>query len=229
MTSQPQPLTQDALNELTSSQPAFNQQAFTELMETRVSTGRYQPDQQLNQNSIETLIHLTGLSPSAYNLQNWRFIAVQSEDAKARLQAQAYGQPQIASAAVTFIICGTLNAHRQLHTALQPSVDIGILPAKVQQSWVDAATQSHTDNPQLQRDEAFRSASLAAMTLMLAAESMGLAAGPMSGFDAEGLSNAFQLSSDEVPVMLVTVGYPEKESNRQQKCRKPVAEVLSYV
>ncbi|WP_261844388.1 nitroreductase family protein [Aliamphritea ceti] len=218
MTAQSQPLAQTELN----------LQSFTALMENRISTGRYQSGQSLDQQSIETLIRLTSLSPSAYNLQNWRFIAVQSAEAKARLQAQAYGQPQIASAAVTFIICGTLNAHRQLHTALQPSVDSGILPAKVQQSWVDAATQTHTDNPQLQRDEAFRSASLAAMTLMLAAESMGLAAGPMSGFDAEGLNKAFQLDTDEVPVMLVTVGYPEKESNRQQKRRKPVADVLSY-
>lgn len=210
-------------------QTSLPQQIFTGLMEDRISTGRYQPGRQLEQHTIETLIRLTGLSPSAYNMQNWRFIAVQSPEAKARLQAQAYGQPQVASAAVTFIICGTLNAHNQLQQALQPSVDAGIVPAKLQESWVDAATQTHTDNPQLQRDEAFRSASLAAMTLMLAAESMGLAAGPMSGFDIEGVIAEFQLNADEVPVMLVTVGYPEEQSNRRQKCRKPVAEILDYI
>ncbi len=212
----------------THAQTSSAQQVFAELLENRVSTGRYRADQQLNPQTIETLIRLTGLSPSAYNLQNWRFIAVQSAEAKTRLQAQAYGQPQVTAAAVTFIICGTLNAHHGLHGALQPSVDAGIVPAKLQESWVDAATQTHTDNPQLQRDEAFRSASLAAMTLMMAAESMGLAAGPMSGFDVNGVSAEFKLSAEELPVMLVTVGYPEEQSNRKQKCRKPVADILSY-
>ena len=141
----------------------------------------------------------------------------------------AYGQPQIADAAVTFIVCGTLNAHQQLHSALQPSVDANILPAQVQESWVSAANQSHTNNPQLQRDEAFRSASLATMTLLLAAEAMGLAAGPMSGFDPAGVTKEFGLSKNEIPVMLVTVGYPEKAGSRQQKRRKPVTDILSVV
>lgn len=75
-------------------------------------------------------------------------------------------------------------------------------------AWVAMAKASHPGNPQLQRDEAFRSASLAAMTLMFAAQGMGLSTGSVSGFDPLGVAREFGLSAAEVPVILVTAGYP---------------------
>lgn len=71
---------------------------------------------------------------------------------------------------MAFIICGTLSAHQQLATALQPSVAAQIMEQRTVDGWVKQATTSHENDAVLQRDEAVRSASLAAMTLMLAAE-----------------------------------------------------------
>ncbi|HLD64945.1 MAG TPA: nitroreductase family protein [Pseudomonas sp.] len=201
--------------------------AIKSLIESRVSTGRYQADRPLSDADISELVRLATLAPSAYNFQNWKFIAVRSPQAKARLQAAAYGQPQVADASVTFIICGTLAAHKGLAQALLPSVEAGILDQSTLEGWVAAAQGSHPGNPQLQRDEALRSASLAAMTLMLAAQGMGLSTGAMSGFDAAGVAQAFDLAADEVPVILVTAGYPAA-GNWPQKLRRPLHEVLAF-
>ena len=129
---------------------------------------------------------------------------------------------------MTFIVCGTLNAHRDLAQVLAPALDAGILNADVVGAWVSMAQGSHEGNPQLQRDEAFRSASLAAMTLMLAAQEQGLVTGPMSGFDPAAVTREFGLRIDEVPVILVTVGYPA-DGNWAQKPRRAVGEVLKLV
>ncbi|MBY0238465.1 MAG: nitroreductase family protein [Burkholderiaceae bacterium] len=67
-----------------------------------------------------------------------------------------------------------------------------------------------------------------AMTLMLAAQGMGLVLFPMSGFDADGLERAFKLGANEVSVMLVTVGYAAQD-NWPPKRRKPVPDVLELV
>jgi nitroreductase len=198
------------------------------LIETRGSTGRYQIDRPLADQDISELVRLATRAPSAYNFQNWKFIAVRTPQAKARLQAVAYGQQQVADASVTFIICGTLAAYEGLAQALQPSVAAGIMDQSMLLDWVLAAESSHPENPQLQRDEALRSASLAAMTLMLAAQGMGLSTGAMSGFDANGLTQEFGLAANEVPVMLVTAGYPAA-GNWPQKPRKPLHEVLEFV
>ncbi len=148
---------------------------------------------------IIELVRLVTLSPSAYNFQNWKFIAVRDA---AGLKAAAYGQQKVVDALVTFIDCGTLNAHLRLAQVLEPSLDAGILNAKVVSAWVSMAQGAREGNPQLQRDEAFRSASLAAMTLMLAAQDQGLVTGPMSGFDPVAVSREFAPQTDEVPVRL---------------------------
>jgi nitroreductase len=197
------------------------------LIETRVSTGRYQSDRELSEQDVTELVRLATRAPSAYNMQNWKFIAVTSDVAKARLHTLCYGQQQVLDAPVTFIICGTLAAHEGLSRALQPSVAAGILSQSTLEGWVAAAHASHPGNPQLQRDEALRSASLAAMTLMLAAQGMGLSSGPMSGFDSQGVAREFALAANEVPVILVTVGYPAP-GNWPQKPRKPLHEVLVF-
>ena len=57
------------------------------------------------------------------------------------------------------------------------------------------AKESHPGNPQLQREVAFRSASLAAMTLMFAAQGMGLATGSVGGFKPLGVARKFRLST----------------------------------
>jgi len=201
------------------------QSTITSLIESRASVNHFDPGRPLTDGQITELVRLATLAPSAYNFQNWKFIAVRAQAAKERLKGVAYHQQKVADAAVTFVICGTLAAHEGLSKALQPSVDAGILPQPVVDSWVAMASGAHPGNPQLQRDEAVRSASLAAMTLMLAAEGMGLASCPMSGFDAEGVAREFNLGSNDVPVMLVTVGYAAQD-NWPPKRRKPVREVL---
>lgn len=87
-------------------------------IESRVSTNYYDPSRQLSDEDITVLVNQATRAPSAYNLQNWKFIAVRSPEAKARLKAVSYGQQKVADASVTFIICGTLAAHEQLGQAL---------------------------------------------------------------------------------------------------------------
>lgn len=200
---------------------------ITRLIEARNSVINYDTGRAVTDREAAELVRLATLAPSAYNFQNWKFIAVRTPAAKARLQALAFGQQQVADAPVTFIICGTLAAHEGLAGALQPSVDAGIMARAVSDSWVAQAKSAHTDNLQLQRDEAIRSASLAAMTLMLAAQGMGLSTGPMGGFDAAGVAREFALAPSDIPVMLVTAGYAS-DGNWARKPRKPLDQVLGF-
>ncbi|QDQ27918.1 nitroreductase family protein [Chitinimonas arctica] len=196
------------------------------LIESRVSTNYYDSDRQLSDEQIEELVQLATRAPTAYNFQNWKFIAVRSPEAKQRLAAASFGQRKVVDAAVTFIICGTLAAHEQLPSVLLPSVSAGIITPSTFDTWIGMAQRSHIDNPVLQRDEAIRSASLAAMTLILAAQGMGLATCAMSGFDAEALKRDFTLAANDLPVIMVTVGYTAETGNWPQKPRRAVREVM---
>ena len=199
-----------------------------DLIRKRTSTNLFDASHELDEATISELVDYAVEAPSSMNFQNWRFIAVRSAERKQALLAQAYGPQKVADAAVTFIICGKLQPHLGLRAAWQPMLDSGRIAADAVDKMVADASASYADDAQHQRDEAVRSGALAAMTLMLAAEAMGLASGPMGGFDADGVSAEFGLSGGEVPVMLVTVGRPAA-GNRPRKPRLGSDHVLMLV
>ena len=198
------------------------------LINTRTSINHFQPNRPLQESDISLLVELATKAPTAYNMQNWHFIAVQSKEAKAQLKSVAFGQQKIVDASIAFIICGKLEAHQQLSSALEPSVKANIIEQRIADAWVTQAMAAHENNDLLQRDEAIRSASLAAMSLLLAAQDMGLGSCPIGGFDAAEVSRQFALSENEIPVLIVVVGYP-KELNLRQKMRKPLSEILTVI
>ena len=79
----------------------------------------------------------------------------------------------------------------------------------------------------MQRDEAIRGSSLAAMTLMLAAKEKGYGTCPMIGFDPERVRQEFNIPANLIPTMIITIG-PDKDPKMPRKLRFPVQEVTTY-
>ena len=198
-----------------------------EAIEQRRTTVLFDPDRSLGEDRIEELVRLATRAPNAFNLQNWRFIAVRTPDAKARLRKISWDQVKITDAAVTFIVCGELADHRKLAERLAPSVEAGVMPATMVPAWEAGAKSLYFEQPWRARDEAVRTPTIGATTMMLAAHAMGLGAGPMIGFDPEAVSQEFGLAEDEIPVMLIAVGYGTPE-NWPQKPRRPLSKVLTF-
>jgi nitroreductase len=186
----------------------------------------YDASRTLPDETIRELVDLATRAPSAFNLQNWRFLAVRSADGKARLRAAAFNQAKVSDAAVTFIMVGQLASHEAVPSRLAGSVAAGFMPEQVAAGWEGAAQGLYFEKPQTQRDEAVRSATLGANTLMFAAQAYGLGASGLIGFDPAAVAAAFDLAADEIPVLLVTVGYIA-EGNWPQKPRRPIDEVLT--
>ncbi len=197
-----------------------------ELIRSRISANKFDTTKTLSQQEIRELVEYATQAPSSTNIQHWRFIAVTKPADKERLKQAAFGQQKVADAAVTFIVLGDLRGHEKLGNILDRSVKAGILDQQTRDRWVDTANESYA-NPLKARDEAIRSASLAAMTLMIAAQAKGLVSGPMIGFDPEGVKREFGISDRYVPVMLLTVGYPAA-GNWPRKPRLTVEEVLAF-
>lgn len=70
------------------------------LIETRVSSKHYDVHQALTDAQLHRLVELATRAPSAFNFQNWKFIAVRSPEAKARLHSVSYRQQQVLDAPV---------------------------------------------------------------------------------------------------------------------------------
>jgi nitroreductase len=200
--------------------------AVLDAIEQRRTTNIYDSSRSISDDQISELVRLATRAPTAFHLQNWRFIAVRTPEAKARLRQLAFDQPKVIEAAVTFIVVGQLASHPLFAERLAPSVDAGFMPPEVVTGWEGAGKALYFEQPQRQRDEAVRTATFGASYLLLAAQALGLGSSPMIGFDADSVASEFGLASDEVPVVLVTVGYAG-EGNWPQKPRRSVDELLT--
>src|SRR5215831_13999375 len=201
--------------------------AVIECILSRRTTKYYDPAVNLTDDQIRELVRIANTAPTSFPLQKWRFIAVRTPEAKARLRPIAWNQPAITDAAVTFIVCGQLADSSVVPDRLAPVVEAGIMPAEMVPDWEIHARDLYFAYPQRQRDEAVRSATFGAAAMLYAARSLGLGSTPMIGFDAEAVAREFALAEDEVPVMLLSVG-AALPKNWPQKPRRPVADVLEY-
>lgn len=196
------------------------------LIRERISANKFDTSKTFSTNEIRELVEYATHAPSSTNIQHWRFVAVVDQREKERLKQVAFGQQKVADASVTFIVLGDVRGHERLGEILDRSVSAGIVDRELREKWVAMANSGYAD-PQKARDEAIRSASLAAMTLMIAAQAKGYVSGPMIGFDPEGVKREFGIPDRYIPVMLLPVGYAAP-GNWPRKVRLSVDEVLAF-
>ncbi len=195
----------------------------------RVSANAFDATRTLTRAEIEDLVAYALEAPSSFNLQHTRFIAVVDAAQKEKLKALSWNQAKVTDAAVTFIILGDTLAHEKLPELMGRAVQTGQIDQGVADWFVNNAAgfYGNYENERLVRDEVIRSASFAAMNLMLAADAKGLASGPMIGFDSAGVQKAFNIPERYVPVLTLAVGYA-KDGNWPRKPRLSVAETLAF-
>lgn len=173
------------------------QQAITE----RRSVKHYDPEHRMSEEEINQLVGLARLSPTSFNIQNWRFLVVTDPALRKEICAASWNQAQVTEASVLLLVCADLQAHTK-----DPARYWADAPKQAADMLVPMITKFYDGQPQLQRDEAMRSVGMAAQTIMLAAKDMGYDSCPMIGFDPVKVAELVNLPEDFVIGMMITVG-----------------------
>jgi nitroreductase len=193
----------------------------------RISANAFDTSFKLSDAEINELATLASEAPTSYNVQNYRFVAVSTPEAKEALKAASYGQQKIADASVAFVIFGDLKPVDNGIAAWKILLDSGNLPQGTFDYMKGAITQAYSDE-QNSKNEAYRSAGLAGMTLMLAAEAKGLVSCPMGGFVPDQVNAALNVPARYFPAMIVVVGKALPEGNFPRKPRLGLDIVLAH-
>jgi 3-hydroxypropanoate dehydrogenase len=164
------------------------EQLFTEARSHHAWQPESVPDDLLRE-----LYDLAKWGPTSVNSQPMRLVFVKSDDAKHQLAGALMGSnlEQVNAAPVTAIIAHDERFFTHLPT-LFPAFDIQPMFAS---------------NEALSRDTAFRNGTLQGAYLMLAARSLGLDIGPMSGFDNAKVDEAFFKGTSWKSNFLCNIGY----------------------
>jgi len=191
-----------------------------EAIETRRSVKHFDPNHQLSEEEIERLMNAAILSPTSFNMQNWRFVVVTDPGLRKELRTACYHQAQVSEASVLIILAADLHAFKENPLRYWQNA-----PEEVGKSMVSMTLGLYQGNEQLQRDEAMRSVGIAAQTLMLAAKAMGYDSCPMIGFDPKKVAELINLPDHHVIGLMVTIGKALKPA-RPRSGQLPATEVV---
>lgn len=155
-------------------------------------------DRSVGEDTLRQLYELLRFGPTSANQCPARFIFVSSPQAKEKLKPAlgAGNVDKTMSAPVTVIIAHDMEFYDKLPE---------LFPHANARSWF-------AGKPEAIQENAFRNGSLQGAYLMLAARALGLDCGPMSGFNAEKVKQAFFPDRPWQANFLVNLGYGDRDS-----------------
>lgn len=152
---------------------------------------------------LEAILDVVRLAPSAFNLQPWRFVTVESAGLREALTSAAHNQRQVRSApAVLVLYTDMQDTLATLDRVVHPD-----MPAERQ-----TQAQTHIRGVFAKKSDAEREAwgaeqgFIALGYLLLTAEAHGYQTSPMAGFDAEAVKQLLDLPAHARVVALVAIG-----------------------
>lgn len=166
----------------------------------------FDPKHRFTPEEEEFILDLAKESPSSFNAQHWRLVRVSDVEIRKAIRAAAFDQSQVTDASLLYVVCADTKAWQKEGARYYRNA-----PKEVRDILVPFSQTFHEYNEQLQRDEALRSGSFIAHTIMLTVKAMGYDSCPMIGFDAKEVSKIIKLPDNHVIVMMLALGKGTRE------------------
>ena len=186
---------------------SFSSETF-DAIENRRAVKHFDENHKFSDKEIEKLLSLAILSPTSFNIQNWRFLVVKNPELRQKIRQVSWNQAQVTDSSILLVICADLKAWEK-----EPQRYWKDAPKEARDFLVPAIGKFYDGNEQLQRDEALRSVGIAAQTLMLATKSAGYDSCPMIGFDSKQVADLINLPKDFIIGMMLAIGKAKSPAN----------------
>lgn len=190
---------------------------FNKIIAERKSIRKYDPEVKISKIEMTEMLKLASTAPSAANIQPWRVVVVESDEAKVTLEPVLMGNKlQNETSSAMLLIFGDLLAYENVERIYDEAVEKQMMPLEVREQQVSAIRAGYSSLPtEVLREVVKTDASLFAMQLMLTARSYGYDTNPMTGFYQNQLAETFSLDPERyVPVMILSIGKAVEEGYR---------------
>ncbi len=172
--------------------------AGQDLLSREARTPHAFTDEPVTDDQIRAVYDLVKVAPTSLNQQPLRIVLIHSPEARARLAQHMYDENrgQLLSAPLNAVLLADNEFHEQLPR---------LFPAFPQ-----AKDLYYAERPAREQSAAFNAA-LQMGYLILAIRAVGLAAGPMTGFDFPGVAKEFA-GPDHSVVAVMNIGRPAQNA-----------------
>ncbi|MBD0745278.1 malonic semialdehyde reductase [Streptomyces sp. CBMA152] len=172
-------------------------------------------DEPVTEEQVQAIYDLVKYGPTAFNQTPLRIVLVRSAEARERLVAQMAEGNQAKTAAAPLV--AILAADNEFHEELP----------KLFPHFPQAKDVFFSERP-VRESAAGLNAAMQAAYFIVGVRAAGLAAGPMTGFDAAGVQKEF-LDGDHTPLMVVNIGKPGEGASFPRSPRLAFDEVVTTV
>jgi nitroreductase len=179
----------------------------SEAVQARRAIKWYDPEHQMPEDTFRLLIEHAILSPTAFNIQNWRIVRVTDPEQRKAIREAAWDQAQVTDGSELLVLCFNNKAWEQ-----DPQRYWRNAPQEVQDFLVPAIDGYYRDKPQIERDEGMRSCGLIGQTIMLLAQELGYQSCPMDGFDFDAVAKIINLPADHTIAFMIAIGKGIKDA-----------------
>ncbi len=203
---------------------------FKEVILSRRSVNFFDPEKDVPENLIREMTEMAANSPSSYNLQPWQLIILRDAEEKKKLQQLAFNQPKVSEAPVVFIVLadreGWKAGHPFAEKNFKEKCKEGSAAPDNYEIYIASCQKLYGEDVQKQQAFACKNAGFFAMSLMLAAKSLGVDTHPMDGFDHEGVRKAFRIPDNYwIPLLLAAGYFKSGQTLSPPKWRKTFEEI----
>ncbi|MFZ1254304.1 MAG: nitroreductase family protein [Trichococcus flocculiformis] len=182
---------------------------FSDIAFGRKSIRLYDENFKISQEEMLEMIQEATTTPSSVNMQPWRFVVVESEEAKAKLKPLIrFNTRQNDTSSAMVLIFGDMQCYEYGEEIYDAAVAQGKMSAEVRDQQLAAIIPYYKNFSKEQMNDVVKiDSSLAAMQFMLVARAHGYDTNPIGGFEADQLADAFDLDKERyVPVMILSIG-----------------------
>lgn len=178
-------------------------------------TGYAFTDEPVSDDEMRAIYDLIKWAPTAMNSQPLRIVLIRTPEARARLLGHVSegNKAKTASAPLVAVLAADLDFHEELPK---------IFPVN------PGARNGFADEERRERAAVFN-ASLQIGYFLIGVRAAGLVAGPMGGFDADGVAAAFFPDGRHKALLVVNIGHPADSAFRPRLPRLDFDEVVATV
>lgn len=205
----------------------IEQQMFLDVIRERRSVRVYDPTVKISREEMTEILELATLAPSSSNLQPWRFLVIDTPELKEKLLPITFNQQQVVEASAVIAVLGDVESYKKAEKIYGQAVEAGFMPADTAKSFIERTVGMYSSlSPEVARQIVFTDGGLISMQLMLVARSKGYDTVPMGGYDKAKFVEAFGISEQYVPVMLIAIGKAAKPGH--PTTRLPIEDVAFF-
>ncbi len=180
-----------------------------EAMSARRTIRRYDKSIKISREEIKNILQDAMTAPSSLNLQPWRFVVIDSQEGKKKVEPyMTFNHDQWETSSAIIAVFGDYDNFSYTNAIYSAAVDHGLMPRETKDKMLELIAEYRKNTPDEKIKEVFLlDCGLVSMQIMLAARAYGYDTNPIGGYIKDQFTQAIGLDTKRYfPVMLITIG-----------------------